>query len=152
MIAGYVHNGRNEEALKIFREMQRHDMKPNSMTLASVIALCADLVALEQGLEIHEEVIKSGFQYDLFVANALVNLYAKCGNIEVAHNMFGKMDHKYVVAWNAMIARYGVHGFGKEALRLFEQMQHCGISPDHVTFVRFLYVCFHSGLVDEGLQ
>ena len=55
MIAGYVHNGRNEEALKLFREMQRHDMKPNLMTLASVIAACADLVALEQGLEIHEK-------------------------------------------------------------------------------------------------
>ena len=55
MIVGYVHNGRNEEALKLFREMQRNDMKPNSMTLASVIAACADLVALEQGLEIHEK-------------------------------------------------------------------------------------------------
>ena len=50
------------------------------------------------------------------------------------------------------IAGYGVHGFGKEALRLFEQMQHCGISPDHVTFVEFMFACCHSGLVDEGLQ
>ena len=57
------------------------------------------------------------------------------------------MDHKDVAAWNAMIAGYGVHGFGKEALRLFEQMQHCGISPDHVTFVVVLSTCCHSGLV-----
>ena len=49
----------------------------------------------------------------MFVANALVNLYVKCQNIEVAHNMFEKMDHKYVVAWNEMIVGYGVHGFGK---------------------------------------
>ena len=55
MIVGYVHNGRNEDALELFREMQRHDMKPNSMTLASVIAACDDLVALEQGLKIHEK-------------------------------------------------------------------------------------------------
>ena len=55
IIAGYVHNGRNEEALKLFREMQMHDMKPNSMTLTSVIAACADLLALEQGLEMHEK-------------------------------------------------------------------------------------------------
>ena len=127
-------------------------MKPNSMTLAIVIVACADLVALEQGLEIHEEVIKSGFQPDLFVANALVNLYAKCGSIEVARNMFDKMDHKDVASWNEMIAGYGVHGFGKEALMLFEQMQHYGISPDHVTFVGFLSACYHLGLVDEGLQ
>ena len=102
-------------------------MKPNSITLSRVIAACVNLVALEQGLDVHEEVIKSGFQSDLFVANALVNLYEKCGSIEVGRNMFDKMDHKYVASWNAMIAGYGVHGFGKETLRLFEQMQHCGI-------------------------
>ena len=56
------------------------------------------------------------------MANALVNLYAKCGSIEIYHNMFEKMDHKDVVAWNAMIVGYGVHGFGKESLRLLEQM------------------------------
>ena len=98
----------------------------------------------------NQMLIKSGFQFDLFVANALVNLYAKCGSIEVGRNMFDKMDHKYVAAWNVMIVGYGVHGFGKEAL-FFEQMQHCGISPDHVTFVVVLSACYHSGLVDEGL-
>ena len=89
---------------------------------------------------------------DLFVANAVVPLYMKCGSIEVSHNMFDKMDHKDVASWNAMIAGYGVHGFGKESLRLFEQMQHCRISPKHVTFFIFQSVCCHSGLVDEGLQ
>ena len=122
-------------------------MKPNSMNLSIVIATCANLVALEQGLEIHEEVIKSGFQPDLFVANALVNLYAKCGSIEVACNMFDKMDHKDVASQTAMVAGYGVHGFGKESLMLFKQMQHRGISLDHVTFVGFLSACYHSGLV-----
>ena len=58
----------------------------------------------------------------MFVANALVSLYTKCGGIEVACNMFDKMDHKDVVSWNAMIVGYGVHGFGKEALRLFKQL------------------------------
>ena len=78
-------------------------MKANSITLSSVIAACVDLVALEQGLDIHEEVIKSGFQSDLFVANALVNLYAKCGSIEFACNMFYKLDHKYCRIWCAWL-------------------------------------------------
>ena len=77
-------------------------MKPNSITLATVIAACVDLVALEQGLDIHEEVIKSGFQSYLFVANALVNLYAKCRSIEFSRNMFDKRDHKDVASWNVM--------------------------------------------------
>ena len=78
-------------------------MKPNSMTLSSVIVACDDLVMLEQGLEIHEEVIKTGFQPDLFVANALVNLYAKCGSIEVSRNMFEKMDLKDCRLWCAWL-------------------------------------------------
>ena len=78
-------------------------MKPNAMNLAIVIVACANLVALEWGLEIHEEVIKSGFQPNLFVANALVNLCAKCGSIEVARNMFDKMDHKDCRLWCAWI-------------------------------------------------
>ena len=97
-----------------------HDMKPNSITLVSVIVAFVDLVALEQGLEIHEEVIKSGFQPDLLVANALINLYMKCGSKEVSCYMFDKLDHKDVVSWTAMVASYGVHGFDKEALMLFE--------------------------------
>ena len=75
-------------------------MNPNLITLASVIVACVDLVAWEQGLDIHEEVIKSGFQSNLFVDNALVNLYAKCGSIEVARNILTKWITK--MWWHGM--------------------------------------------------
>ena len=116
-------------------------MKPNSITLARIIVACVNLVALEQGLDIHEEVIKSGFQSDLFVANALVNLYAKCGRIEDAHRVFDKMPKKHTVSWNAMITAYAMHGCGKEALKLFEQMQQSCMNPNHVIML-FLFEIF----------
>eukprot|EP01018_Ginkgo_biloba_P002768 Gb_08745 [translate_table: standard] len=152
MIAGYAQNGHGEEALKLFQQMQLAGVKPNPKAFASVLPACANLVALEQGKEIHEDIIRSGFQSDVFVESALVDMYAKCGNIVKAHNLFDKMDRRNVVSWNTMIAGYAMHGCGKEALELFEQMQNSGIKPNHVTFLCVLSACCHAGLVDEGWQ
>jgi pentatricopeptide repeat protein len=150
MIAGYVQNGHSEEALKIFRQMQQSDVKPDSNTYATVLPAFANLAALEQGMEIHEEIIKNGLQSDVFVANALVDMYAKCGSIENACNVFEKIHPKSVISWNTMIAGYSMHGAGKEALKLFEQMRLCNTKPNHVTLLSVLSACCHSGLVVEG--
>eukprot|EP01018_Ginkgo_biloba_P036819 Gb_28171 [translate_table: standard] len=152
MIAGYAQNGHSEEALKFFRQMQLAGVKPNSMTFASVLPAYASVAALEQGMEIHEEIMKSGFESDVFVGNALVDMYAKCGSMENARILFDKMPQRDVVSWNAVIAGYAMHGCDKEALELFRQMQHSRTKPDHVTFVGVLSACCHSGLVDEGWQ
>eukprot|EP01018_Ginkgo_biloba_P000442 Gb_36920 [translate_table: standard] len=150
MIAGYSQNGHHEEALNLFQQMQLSGMKPNSKTFASVLPAYANLAALEQGMEIHEEIIRSGFQSDVFVGNALVDMYAKCGSIEKARDLFDKMHHRDIISWTAMISGYAMHGCGKEAVELFEQMQHSGIKPNHVTLVSVLSACCHAGLVDEG--
>eukprot|EP01018_Ginkgo_biloba_P001468 Gb_24929 [translate_table: standard] len=152
MIAGYAQNGYDEEALKFFEQMQLTGMEPNSKTFASVLPACANLAALEKGKEIHEEIIRCGFQSDVFVGSALVDMYAKCGSVENARNLFDKMPRRNVVSWTAMIAGYAMHGCGKEALKLFEQMQQSGINPNPVTLVGVLSACCHAGLVNEGRQ
>eukprot|EP01018_Ginkgo_biloba_P012920 Gb_21941 [translate_table: standard] len=150
MIAGFVQNGQGVEALKLFRQMQLAGVKPNPNTFASVLPACAYLAALEQGMEIHEEIRKNGFLSEVFVANALIDMYAKCGSIEKARDVFDKMCQRDVVSWNAMIAGYAMHGCGKDALKLFEQMQNSGVKPDQITLGCVLSACCHSGLVDEG--
>eukprot|EP01018_Ginkgo_biloba_P034750 Gb_24815 [translate_table: standard] len=152
MIAGYAQNGHAEEALKLFREMQLAGIKPDSGTFVIVLPACAYLAAMNEGKEIHEVIIKSGFQSNVFVGSALVDMYVKCGSIENARNVFDKVNQQDLVLWNAMIVGYAMHGCGKEALQFFEQMQHCGMNPDQVTFVGVLSACCHSGLVDEGSQ
>eukprot|EP01018_Ginkgo_biloba_P002731 Gb_33134 [translate_table: standard] len=152
MIAGYAQNGQSVEALKCYRRMQLAGMKPSSKTFASVLPACANLAALEQGMEIHDEIIRNGFQSRIFVVNALIDMYAKCGSIENARDVFDKMPQRDVVSWNTMIAGYAMHGCGKDALKLFEQMQCSGINPDHVTLVSVLSACCHAGLVDKGRQ
>eukprot|EP01018_Ginkgo_biloba_P030407 Gb_26154 [translate_table: standard] len=152
MIAGYAQNGHGNEALKWFCRMQLVGVKPNSVTIASVLPACANLAILHWGKEIHGYIIRSGFEMDVFVGSALIDMYAKCGFIDFAQQVFVKMFEQNVVVWNAMIAGYGMHGFGQDALSLFYQMQQVGIMPDHITFVSVLSACSHAGLVDKGRQ
>eukprot|EP01018_Ginkgo_biloba_P039368 Gb_08569 [translate_table: standard] len=152
MIAGYIHNGRYDEALKLFHQMELEGMKPNSVTVASVLPACARLGALQHGKEIHYYMTRSGFELDVFVCNALLDMYAKCGSIESAREVFDNMIKRDVISWTAMIAGYGMHGHGEDALTLFNQMQQIGIKPDQITFVAVLSACSHAGLVTEGWQ
>jgi pentatricopeptide repeat protein len=152
IIAGFSQNGHGEEALRLFQQMQLADVSLDSKTFASILPACANLAALEQGMEIHENIIRSGFESDVTVMNALIDMYGKCGNIKKAHHLFGKMHQQNVVSWTTIIAVYAMHGCGKEAIKLFEQMKLSGMNPNHITFVNILSACSHAGLVDEGYR
>eukprot|EP01018_Ginkgo_biloba_P026305 Gb_39298 [translate_table: standard] len=152
MIAGYAYNGHFNEALMVFQQMLVTCVKPNPVTFVSVLPACANLAALEHGKEVHKDLIRNGFQFDILLGNALVDMYAKCGSIEDARKVFDEMHERVVVTWNSMIVGYAMHGFGEEALQVFQQMQYSGMKPNHVTFVGLLSACCHAGLVDVGCQ
>eukprot|EP01018_Ginkgo_biloba_P008730 Gb_35202 [translate_table: standard] len=150
MITGLAQHGCGEEALKLFCQMRQTDSKPELFVFATVLRACASVAALEQGKQIHNLIIRTGCELDVFVGSALVDMYAKCGSIDDAREVFNNMPERNVVSWTVMICGYAQHGHGKEALQLFEQMQVAGMKPDHVTFVGVLSACRHAGLVDEG--
>eukprot|EP01018_Ginkgo_biloba_P020678 Gb_35168 [translate_table: standard] len=150
MIAGYLQNGHGGKALKLFSQMQKAGVKPDQSTYTSVLSACACIASLEGGKQVHEHIIKTGFNSDVFVGSTLITMYSKSGCIDNASHVFKKMPERDVVAWNAIIAGYGQHGHGKDALQLFEQMQQVGMKPDHITFVGVLVACSHVGLVDEA--
>ncbi|KAH8940748.1 hypothetical protein BDL97_14G001500 [Sphagnum fallax] len=152
MIFGHVKYGQGQKALELFRQLQEEGVQPDFMTLVGVLNACASVVALEQGRRAHDWVIKSGWDSNVFVGNSLIDMYAKCGNLEDALKVFNKMPSRDVVTWNAMIGGYAIHGHGKEALKQFEQMHEEGVQPDDTTFVCLLSACSHSGLLDEGLR
>eukprot|EP01018_Ginkgo_biloba_P023754 Gb_10615 [translate_table: standard] len=150
MIAGYVQNGCGEEALDLFSQMRRASIKANQSTFTSVFSACANLCAVEQGKQVHAHIVKTEFVSDVWVGNALITMYAKCGSIDHASHAFNKMPEQDIVSWNAIIVGCAQHGHGKEALRLFQQMERIGIKPNAITFVGVLLACSHAGLVDEG--
>ncbi|XP_050367350.1 pentatricopeptide repeat-containing protein DOT4, chloroplastic, partial [Argentina anserina] len=149
MIGGYSKNSLPNEALELFSEMQRK-FKPDSMTISSVLPACASLAALDRGQEIHGYLLRNGYFLDQYVANALVDMYVKCGVLVLARIIFDMIPVKDLISWTVIIAGYGMHGFGKEAIAAFNEMRKAGIEPDSISFISILYACSHSGLVQEG--
>ena len=60
------------------------------------------------------------------------------------------MYKKDVISWNTIIMAYGIHGFGKESLKLFCRMKENNIEPNASTFVSVLSSCSIAGLDEEG--
>eukprot|EP00253_Pinus_taeda_P008201 PITA_08201 len=141
MIAGYVKNGQSEDAVKLFRQMQREGMRPNRYTFAGVLNSCGNLLSLEWGEGVHAQLIKFGLESEISVASSLVDMYAKCGNVETALQVFERMPHLDVVSWTAVISGYVHNGHGHEAMELFCEMQEAGMKPNQYTFVNILRAC-----------
>ncbi|XP_015892248.3 pentatricopeptide repeat-containing protein At4g30700 [Ziziphus jujuba] len=149
IISGYTQNGLTETAISLFREMMS-EFTPNPVTITSVLSACAQLGALSLGKWVHSLIKHENLESNIFVSTALVDMYAKCGNIIKARELFDSMTEKNAVTWNAMISGYGLHGHGHDALKLFSEMLHSRVSPTGVTFLSVLYACSHAGLVREG--
>jgi len=141
MISTCSKNGHAEEALRLFYQMQRTGVQPDHFTFSSVLPACATLAALEEGKCMHEDIIRYGLLSDIFVRNALVDMYAKCGSLQDARSLFDKMPERDVVSWSSMIAGYAQNGHFDEALKLFKQMQWTSVKSNSVTFSSVLSGC-----------
>ncbi|URE19578.1 Pentatricopeptide repeat-containing protein [Musa troglodytarum] len=152
MISGLVNNREFKQALELFRQMQSEGIEPDAVTLVGVLNSCASLGALELGQWVHAYINRNGIEADGITGNALVDMYAKCGRIDRAMEVFGGMAHKDVYTYTSMIVGLAMHGRGEEALDLFAAMSSAGVKPNEVTFVGVLSACSHAGLVDVGLR
>ncbi|KAM3703107.1 hypothetical protein ACJW31_04G071200 [Castanea mollissima] len=152
IIAGYAQSGHGEEALHLFVKMKRNGERLNRSAFTCSLSACADIAALELGKQLHGRLVKAGLETGCYVGNALLAMYCKCGSIDEAYDIFEEISEKDVVSWNTMIAGYARHGFGKEAMTVFESMKTAGIKPDDVTMVGVLSACSHTGLLDKGTE
>ncbi|XP_049937004.1 pentatricopeptide repeat-containing protein At5g27110 isoform X2 [Nymphaea colorata] len=150
MISGLVSRGCYDEALKIFNDMRNSGVKPDAITFASTLQACSQLSALQLGKEMHQYIVENKLEIEEIVAAALVNMYAKCGAVDDARNVFDRMSKRDIVSWTTMITAYGSHGNTLEAIYLFQQMEKSETKPDGVAFLALLSACSHGGLVDEG--
>ncbi|PON96683.1 Tetratricopeptide-like helical domain containing protein [Trema orientale] len=151
MIAGYSQNNQPKEALNLFHDMLKTGLFPIENTLVCVLSACGQLGCLDLGQWIHRNYINpEGVHMSIILSNALIDMYAKSGNIATAASLFNEMPERNLVSWNTMIAGYASHGYEKQALILFEHMKQTGLEPDSITFVAILSACNHGGLVSEG--
>ncbi|KAI4371064.1 hypothetical protein MLD38_019338 [Melastoma candidum] len=151
MICGYEQNGRAKEAIDVFLMMREaRDVNPDSTTFVGVLSACAELGALELGHWVHEYLEQNGFHMNVVLGTAMINMYARCGNVAKAREVFDDMDERNVIASTAMINAYGMNGYGKLGVEIFDQMLLSGQRPNSITFVAVLSACAHAGLVEVG--
>lgn len=150
MITCYVDNSLFNDALSLFVEMMKADVKPDVIALLSILSATAGLASLLKGKEIHGFMIRRFQGIDGSVSSSLVDMYARCGRIDESFKVFNRVGYKDLVLWTSIIDACGMHGRGRDAIDLFDQMETLGVVPDHITFLALLYACSHSRLVIEG--
>lgn len=151
MINGHVEDSNYDEAFLLFREMQLKGEKGDKVTMISLLLACSHLGALELGKWLHAYIEKEKIEVDVALGTTLVDMYAKCGSIDGASEVFRKLPEKDVMTWTALISGFAMCGQGKKALEHFHEMQMSGVKPDAITFIGVLAACSHAGLVDEGI-
>ncbi|ONI25205.1 hypothetical protein PRUPE_2G288700 [Prunus persica] len=152
MITGYSQANQHAEAVSLFEEMMGANVRADEITVASVLSACAHVGSLDVGEAVHRYTRKNGVKADIYVGNALIDMYCKCGVAEKALEVFQWMEEKDSVSWTSVISGLAVNGFADSALEIFSRMLREGIRPTHGMFVGILLACAHAGLVEKGLE
>ncbi|KAI9074647.1 hypothetical protein K1719_043394 [Acacia pycnantha] len=151
MISCLVKNDFVFESLVFFQRMQlEEDVKPDWVIMLSVISAISILGALELAIWAHVFISRSGLPLTVSLGTSLIDMYSRCGCIDRSIKMFNEMPVKNVITWTTFITGLAVHGYGREALNAFYEMEKYHLKPDSVAFVGALLACSHSGLVEEG--
>jgi len=151
MISGYASCGCQKHALEVYEEMRRAGEVPDEVTMLNLLSACADLGDLEVGKKIHSSILLMGPKHlNVLLGNALIDMYAKCGDIDRAVEVFHSMSEKDVSSWNSILGGLAFHGYAKQTLELFSEMEGMKIRPNGITFVAILIACSHAGSVKQG--
>ncbi|KAK6150762.1 hypothetical protein DH2020_015694 [Rehmannia glutinosa] len=153
--ACFVQNGEGEKALSFFEKMQDEGVLANDITYVSALSACADLAVIGIGKQIHCRIIRSRSSSvfdNVFVVNALIDMYSKCGEMISSMRLFERLHRKDIVTWNSLITGFAQNGDGWTSLSIFEMMARENVRPNDVTFIGVLSACSHSGLESQGLR
>ncbi|KAL6996810.1 hypothetical protein U1Q18_006940 [Sarracenia purpurea var. burkii] len=152
LVAGYTKMNQFKEAIELFDQMIPSEVCPDNIALVSALSACAQLGELEKGKAIHNYIERNGIRKDAFLSTSLVDLYAKCGCILTAKEIFDSSPEKALFTWNAMLTGLAMHGDAHLLLDYFSRMVKARVQPDGVTLLAVLVGCSHAGFVKEAIQ
>ncbi|XP_058112362.1 pentatricopeptide repeat-containing protein At1g31430 [Magnolia sinica] len=150
MIRAFAKKGSMGNAVLLFDRLREHGLSTDNFTYPSVLKAVGCLNAISKGWEIHGFIVKSGLEFDSYVRNSLINMYAEMGHIEISRQLFDEMLQKDLVSWNVMIGGYVKCGLFKDAVNVFRQMGREGVGPDEATLVSTLSACASLGDLELG--
>ncbi|XAR50975.1 hypothetical protein NMG60_11005454 [Bertholletia excelsa] len=149
MIAGYSQEGHFEDCKRLYREMLGLEaVRPNTVTVISVLQACAQSSDLVFGMDVHQFIIANGIEIDLSLCNSLISLYAKCGSLDYARLLFENMSEKDEITYGAIISGYMFHGSVDQALDLFQELKTPGLSTWNAVISGLIQNNRHEGVLD----
>lgn len=152
LITGYSQQGNYEKALYFFRKLIMEGKKADPVLVASVLVAAAQSANVWSGTVIHGYVIQSGFELSVMVSSALIDMYSKCGFIDLGFRVFATMSERNIITYNSIILGLGLHGFAYQAFKMFQEIIEKGLKADESTFAALLCACCHGGLVNSGRE
>ncbi|XP_021760955.1 pentatricopeptide repeat-containing protein At3g09040, mitochondrial-like [Chenopodium quinoa] len=151
MISGLSQNDCHKEALELYRGMRSQNVLPDQATFASILKVCSFLTSYKDGTEIHSFAFRSGFNSDVLVGCALIDMYAKCGDVGSSVKVFEEVACKWdIILWNSIIVGLAKNGYVEDVLKIFGELLQSHVYPDEVTFLGVLSACSHGGKLSEG--
>eukprot|EP00268_Persea_americana_P068500 TRINITY_DN9546_c0_g1_i2.p1 TRINITY_DN9546_c0_g1~~TRINITY_DN9546_c0_g1_i2.p1 ORF type:complete len:900 (+),score=157.86 TRINITY_DN9546_c0_g1_i2:411-3110(+) len=152
MIVGYVRNNRDLDALVLFSLRQSSGFSIDEISLSGAFSACAGIERHLEGTQVHSLAIKTGFESNICVVNAVLDMYGKCGALVEAQKVFDEMDQRDAVSWNAIIAAHEQNGSDDQTLLHFSQMLHSGLNPDEFSYGSILKACASSQSLGSGME
>ncbi|KAF5184276.1 Pentatricopeptide repeat-containing protein [Thalictrum thalictroides] len=150
IISVSARNGLADEALGLFIQLRLHGLLPDSFTLASSLSACGKSSNYQLGSQIHGLIVKTCFDSNEYVQNSLIDMYSKCGFVDIAYKIFGEMQVKSLITWNSMVCGFTQNGNSVEAIGLLDQMHYKNLEMDSVTFLSAIQSCSHLGYLEKG--
>ncbi|KAL9404348.1 hypothetical protein Peur_001320 [Populus x canadensis] len=163
LIAELARGGDSCESLRAFSWMRKLDIKPNRSTFPCAIKSCSALLDLNSGKQAHQQALVFGFESDLFVSSALIDMYSKCGKLSNARVLFDEIPRRNIVTWTSLITGYVQNDDAHEALMVFKEFlfekserngEEVGTSVDSVAMISVLSACSRvsNKAVSEGVH
>lgn len=150
MIAGYVQQGVELSALALFNMMLEDGVNPDKATLSCILKACCGAGAIKHGRNVHDLILRKNFESDAIVSSSLVDMYAKCGSLDEACNVFDGAACRDVVLWGVIIGGCCLHGNLNLATKYLTSMAGYGLKPINVIFTSMLAACCYSGRLEDG--
>ncbi|GAB4854387.1 hypothetical protein Ancab_022973 [Ancistrocladus abbreviatus] len=150
LITGFSQAGDNNNALHFFRAMNREGVKADPVMVVSALAASAQLAIVGPGCELHGHVLRHGLEIDVMVSSTLIDMYSKCGFIDLAMLFFRSLSRQNVVMYNSVILGLGSDRLASQVFAIFYEMSEKGLELDESMFVALLHACCHAGLVKDG--
>ncbi|KAM7251761.1 hypothetical protein ACFE04_023644 [Oxalis oulophora] len=129
----YARHGMFEECVKNYGSMKKIGSFPDCYVFPKVLKACGQMLVLDVGVQVHKDVIVCGCDFNVQVCNPIIDMYAKCGDIESSRRIFDEMAERDLFSWNSMISGYVSNGNYRLAVELFNMMGVNGFQPDIVT-------------------